>query len=596
MAAVEPVSLGGLHTLADNPYRVILTDNAREADALAAIAPANPRVWFPGLAADADFGSLANREVIVWVSRPTEGYWLAGSAVAWLRRLCAVTPAVKIVCSDDAVGPAKLPPDTTLADWLPQRLVPASQVLPDNVVPIKPQQPAAAPPSRILLTEDALAAAFTVAHPNMRYVALWGQWLEWDGSRWETERTGLALDYAYQTCLVESDRHFVDVSPSQYARARTERARCAVEKLARTSRAHASKPEAWDADTWALCTPGGIVDLHTGQLRPATPQDLVIKQTRNTPRGDCPLWLRFLDEATGGDKQLQVYLQRIAGYMLTGATTEECFFFAYGPGGNGKGTYINTLTAILGDYAQVSNMDVFMESKGDRHLTEIAGLRGARMVSAQETEDGRRWAEGKLKTMTGSDPLRARFMRQDEFTFIPQFKLILAGNNKPALRSLDDAMRRRMNLIPFTVKFDGAKRDNGLKSKLMAEGDGILAWAVQGCVDWQRDGLATPPSVLKATADYFDDQDVVKHWITESCEIHPQAKGPSQPLYESFREWAKANGETYIMPQRRFRQRLLDLGHADKRTSRGVYYEGIKLADSMTMARGYQQDPIPGFD
>ena len=151
-------------------------------------------------------------------------------------------------------------------------------------------------------------------------------------------------------------------------------------------------------------------------------------------------------------------------------------------------------------------------------------------------------------------------------------------------------MRRRLNLIPFTVKFDGAKRDNELKAKLLAEGDGIMAWAVQGCVDWYRDGLRTPAAVARATADYFEDQDIVRHWVNDCCEVHPQAWGGSQALYDSFRVWAKDCGETYIMPLKRFRERLIAMGHVDKRTTAGVRFEGLKLADSLTMRRGYQME------
>lgn len=596
MAAAELAGLGGLHTLEGNPARVILTDNPREADALAELTPANPRVWFPGLAQDASLDALAGREVVVWVSRPTPAYWLAGSAVAWLRRLLTITTNVSVVCADDATGPRKHASAEPLGAWLSARLKPATDVLPSNVTPIKAAPPARAQPSAVPLTEDALLAAYTARHPHTRYVGLWGSWLQWDGARWHDEKSGRVLDYVYQSNLAEADKALADgATATQYSRCRTERTRASIEKLARTSRAHASVPDDWDADLFAICTPGGIVDLRTGELRPATPTDYVTKQTRNTPRGTCPRWRQFLAEATGGDVDLQIYLQRIAGYMLTGSAKEECFFFAYGQGGNGKGTYINTLTHILGDYAKAASMDVFMESKSDRHSTEIASLRGARMVSAQETEEGRRWAEGKLKTMTGSDPLSARLMHQDFFEFMPQFKLILAGNNKPQLRSLDDAMRRRLNLIPFTAKFEGAKRDSDLKAKLIDEGDGILAWAVQGCVDWYHSGLRPPSAVTRATADYFEDQDIVRHWVNDCCEIDANAWGGSQALYNSFREWAKDCGETYIMPLKRFRERLITMGHAAGRVSSGARFEGIKLADSLTMRRGYQAD-MPGFE
>ena len=166
------------------------------------------------------------------------------------------------------------------------------------------------------------------------------------------------------------------------------------------------------------------------------------------PSGDCPRWLQFLDEITGGNVELQQFLQRIAGYSLTGSTREHALFFAYGTGGNGKGVFLNTLSAILADYAAVAPMEAFIATQGERHPTDLAGLRGARLVTSQETEEGRRWAESKIKALTGGDPITARFMRQDFFTYPPTFKLVIAGNHKPALRGVDEAIRRRFHLVP----------------------------------------------------------------------------------------------------------------------------------------------------
>lgn len=598
MAAAEPIGLAGLDTLTLEA-RVILTDNAGEHEALNALTPHNPRVCFAVATGDADLSPLAGREVVVWVSRPCRDYWLAQSAQAWLKRVAAIASPVSVVVDDESTGPARWSGDA-LGKWLTARLEPVGAILPSNVTPIKPDTAPAKPRqdyhAATLLREDLLAAAFTAAHPHMRYVSLWGRWLEWDGSRWLHDTTDLALDYAHRACLRASDDALSQgITPVQYNRARTEKTRNAVEKLARTSRAHASDAKDWDADLWALCTPGGIVDLRTGTLRPATPDDLTTKQTNATPQGDCPTWRKFIDQATEGDKELQVYLQRMAGYMLTGDTSEEVFFFAHGGGGNGKGTFINTLLEILGEYAKSSSMDVFTESRESRHTTEVARLRGARFVAAQEVEEGKRWAENRLKEMTGGDTLTARFMRQDDFEFKPQFKLLLAGNNKPALRTIDDAIKRRLHLIPFVVKFSGSQRDNGLKAKLLAERDGILAWAVEGCLEWQRIGLSPPDRVSAATAEYIESQDVMRQWIDDRCDTHPQGWSIVTKLYASYVEWCKTGGETYVMPLRKWSAKLQERGHAFRRGSQGTKVMGLKLADSMTMTRGYEQDDMPGF-
>src|SRR3954470_14800580 len=215
----------------------------------------------------------------------------------------------------------------------------------------------------------------------------------------------------------------------------------------------------------------GTVDLRTGELRAHGREDRITKQSAVTPapvlHDDHPLWTKFLNEATKGDQELQRFLKQMAGYCLTGDLREHALFFIYGPGGNGKGVFLNTIVKVLGDYATTAAMDTFTASHGDKHPTDLAKLRGARMVTSSETEEGRAWAESRIKQMTGGDRISARFMRQDFFEFLPQFKLMIIGNHKPVLRNVDDAARRRFNIIPFNRK--PANPDADLMQKLMAE-------------------------------------------------------------------------------------------------------------------------------
>jgi putative DNA primase/helicase len=204
-------------------------------------------------------------------------------------------------------------------------------------------------------------------------------------------------------------------------------------------------------------------------------------------------------------------------YSLTGSIRDHALFFLYGTGGNGKGVFLNTWASILGDYAKVAAMETFTVSHGDRHPTDLAMLRGARAVIAQETEEGQRWAESRIKALTGGDPISARFMRQDFFTFTPAFKLMIAGNHKPSLRSVDEAVKRRFNLVPFTVTIPKAERDPKLPEKLVAEWPGILAWAIEGCLEWQHIGLSPPPAVQAATASYLADEDTIGLFLAERC-------------------------------------------------------------------------------
>jgi len=425
-------------------------------------------------------------------------------------------------------------------------------------------------------TEDALALSFPRRyHRDWRYVAAWGRWLVWDGQRWRTEETLAATDLIRSVCRQTAVRADNPKVAAKLASASTVGG---VERLARADRRHAATTDEWDADPWLLNTPGGVVDLKTGRMRPHERADRMTKITTATPSGDCPTWKQFIDEVTGGDKELQAYLQRMVGYALTGSTQEHALFFLYGTGANGKSVFVNTLATILGDYATNAPMDTFMETRTDRHPTDMAGLRGARFVAAIETEQGKRWAESKLKNLTGGDKIAARFMRQDFFEFFPQFKLFVAGNHKPAIRNIDEAMKRRLHLIPFTITVPPERRDKNLQHKLLAERDGILAWAVQGCLNWQRHGRLDPPQrVVDATEEYFEAEDALGRWLDERCVRTANAKSLTAELFSDWKVWAEAAGE-FTGSQKRFADLLLNRGLDKWRNGMGLRgFQGIGL-------------------
>ena len=272
-----------------------------------------------------------------------------------------------------------------------------------------------------------------------------------------------------------------------------------------------------------LNTPGGVVDLKTGVTRSHRAEDYFTRITAVAPGGECPTWKQFLIRICGGDAELEAFLQRLAGYALTGLTVEHALFFSHGLGGNGKSVFSNTIAGALGDYHKTAPIETFTASSADRHPTDLAGLRGARLVTAIETEEGRRWAESRIKSLTGGDKIAARYMRQDFFEFTPQFKLLISGNHKPGLRSVDKAIRRRFHLIPFTVTIPPEERDGQLPDKLKGEWPGILAWMIDGCLEWQQKGLSAPAAVTGATADYLDAEDAMSAWLDECCVRSPQS-------------------------------------------------------------------------
>ena len=253
-------------------------------------------------------------------------------------------------------------------------------------------------------------------------------------------------------------------------------------------------------------------------------------------------------------------------------------FFCYGVGGNGKSTFINAITAAAGDYHHAAPIETFTASHHDRHPTELAGLRGARLVTSIETEEGRRWAESKIKNLTGGDPISARFMRQDYFTFTPQFKLIIGGNHKPGLRSVDEAIRRRFNLIPFVVTIPKEERDGELADKLKSELPGILAWMIAGCTDWLASGLRPPKAVVDATLAYLESEDAVSAWLEDMAERGGEFE-KSADLFASWSAWAERAGE-YVGSSKRFGQALEKRGFTPHRhAQRGRGFRGIRLRD-----------------
>src|SRR5262249_34666209 len=278
-----------------------------------------------------------------------------------------------------------------------------------------------------------------------------------------------------------------------------------------------------------------------GAVLPHDPAKYMTKITAVPPGGECPLWHKFLNEITEGDWELKAFLQRLAGYALTGSVREHALFFFYGTGGNGKSVFLNTLTAILADYAAVAPMETFIVTQGERHPTDLAGFRGARLVTSQETDHGRQWAEAKIKNLTGGDPISARFMRQDFFKYMPAFKLVIAGNHKPALGSVDAAIRRRLHLIPFTVTIRNPDKD--LAEKLREEAAGILKWMIDGCLAWQSEGLNPPAIVREATEAYLGEEDTFAQWVEECCLTGNGCWGPGDDLWQSWTKWTTANGE-----------------------------------------------------
>ena len=433
-------------------------------------------------------------------------------------------------------------------------------------------RPLNAPP----FSELALSLEFSVRHrDDLRYTATLGHWHQFDGHRWERDDTLHVFDLAREICQQASEN---SGDKEGLARKLTSaQTVAAVERLARCDRRHAARVEMWDANPWLLNTPSGTVDLKTGELHGHHRSDYLTKVTAIGPEPGRPeQWDKFLLRAMDGNGEDISFLQRWFGYSLTGVTREHAMAFFYGTGRNGKTVTINTITGILGDYAWTAPTEMFMVQKVNQHPTDLASLMGARLVTAIETEEGRRWAESKIKALTGGDRIPARFMRQDFFEYTPQFKLLIASNHKPGLRSVDEAIRSRMNLIPFSVVIPKAERDLELSDKLKGEWPRILQWCIEGCLAWQREGLNPPARVIEATNEYLDSEDSIGRWLEEKCLTGKQYNTSSSVLFAGWKSWAQCNNEPEGS-QRRFSQALKDRGFTSEHSRRGAVFNGVIL-------------------
>jgi len=423
--------------------------------------------------------------------------------------------------------------------------------------------------------EESLALAYAERHEHeQRYVAAWGRWMRYDGTRWDFDDTLHAFDRARAICrkvALECD------SAKAAAAVASAKTVAAVERLAKADRRLAATADQWDTCPWSLQDDCMTIDLRTGIAREPDATDYITKKAAcaASPNGTPhPIWDAFLQRVVP-DPELQSFLQRYCGYAATGITSEHKFVFAYGTGANGKSTFINTIAATFGDYATIADMNTFIATNNERHPTDLAKLRGARLVVAQETQKGRRWDETKIKALTGGDKITARFMRQDFFDFAPTFKLFIAGNHKPRLHTIDEAMRRRLLLVPFTVQIPPGERDPHLLHKLEAERPAILRWCIDGCLEWQRIGLAPPTIVQDATEAYFADQDVLQQWLDEcTYDAGPLAFTRTSDLFASWKSW---NEERNLKPGSAtgLSEALMDHGY-EKTREGGTGHRGFR--------------------
>lgn len=418
---------------------------------------------------------------------------------------------------------------------------------------------------RKLAPEDSGDIIFTDIGNGMRFAQHYIQtvhysfpqdaWFIWNDCYWQQDQNGEIFRRAKavaRSIYTEADQAKGDSLKKALAKhaihSSSQYALQAMLAAARSEPGIPVQPAQWDADPWLLNVQNGTIDLRDGSLRPHDPNDLLTRiiPAEYHPDAVSPLWERFLRETTGEDAQTQAYLARAVGYSLTGITSEEKLFFVHGPAASGKSTFIETIKATLGDYAMTADFETFLARSFTGGIrNDIARLAGARFVASIEVDEGKKLAEGLVKTITGGDTVTARFLHQEAFEFRPQFALWLCANHRPPLDDSDDAMWRRIDVIPFIHSVPPEKRDPTLKKTLRdpaLSGAAILAWAVRGCLEWQRQGLGTAPKITEATAAYREEQDPLSDFITECCVESPTATVSSAALIAAYQQWYRTSG------------------------------------------------------
>ncbi len=437
---------------------------------------------------------------------------------------------------------------------------------------------------------------------GIRYVHLWKKWMIYADGCWQVDDSGELARMGKETAVriyAEALKASSDTDRQELAKwaARSEgeaKIRAAVE-LAASEPGIPIRPHQLDADPWLLNVANGTLDLRTSRLREHRPADLLTKRlgVSYDPAATCPQWHRFLRRILDENNELLGFLQRAVGYSLTGITTEQVLLFLYGKGDNGKSVFLKVIGALLGDYGHAADFTTFLERHSEGPRNDVARLQGARFVTAIETSDGRRLAEGLVKQLTGGDVITARFLHAEHFEFCPQFKLWLAANHKPTVRGTDHAMWRRIRLVPFTVTIPEEEQDPDLTEKLKRELPGILLWAVEGCQAWQRERLGTPASVRAATAAYRSEMDVLGGFLEECCELGASLRAAATPLYQAYRRWCEQGGERAVS-QRDFGAALGEREFHRVKSS-GVYWYGLRLMEQGDEREGREgRDRISG--
>lgn len=409
-------------------------------------------------------------------------------------------------------------------------------------------------------------------------------WLVWTGKRWEPDEKAVAVQsLAKETALALFDE--IKNSPDQavlYKHARSSQSKKAIEAMIWMSRSEPGIPARiteFDANPWLFNVSNGTIDLQTGELREHRPEDLItnISEVQFDPQASCELWNDFVMTITDKNEELYSYLRRLIGYLLVGNTSDQSLHFLYGSGANGKSVFCEVLARLLGDYSIIVSPEMLMTRRAGSIPNDVARLRGVRAAFANETAQGSRFDEAKIKDLTGGDSLNARFLHQEYFDFQPTHRIILRGNHKPTINGTDDGIWRRLRLVPFAVQIPAEKRNPRLTEELSEELPGILQWALGGLREWHAfDSLRPPETVLHAVSEYRSESDTLGRFIEEECETGKEMEIKASVFFLAYQKFCEASGERWTS-SKELPDELKRRSFGYKRTEVARLYTGLRI-------------------
>jgi putative DNA primase/helicase len=450
------------------------------------------------------------------------------------------------------------------------------------------------------LTDAGNAEAFAILHgERFRFDHSRGKWLVWNGRYWMADETGeadrAALDTARQrlmAAMLITDTDDRQDAAQWSLHSESTYARRAMLTSAQSIASLATTAADYDRDPLLFTVGNGTLDLRTGELRECRPDNLITRATEvdYLAVAQCPRWMRFLEEVFLGDQELITFVQRAVGYSLSGDTREQCLLILYGGGANGKSTFLEIMLKLVGTHGAITSFSTFLVHQNPgTPRNDVAKLRGARLVKAAESQKQAALDEATVKEVTGGDTISARFLFREFFDFRPQFKIWLTTNHRPTIYGTDDAIWRRIRLIPFNQQFTGKRRDSRLREKLEAELSGVLAWAVRGCLEWQRIGLGDAPAVESATLQYRRESDHFGRFLSERCTDRPRDQASGRELFDAYVQWCANSGEK-PESNNTFAKALADRAMQKKRTKKGTVYTGVGLRPSTKAAKPIKDD------